>query len=139
MQVHPVFYTCYLQKNLNNPLPGQENPPLVPLVINKSEEWEVESVQAVKLVQGHLWYKVKWLGQDKDPKYYTAENLIYSPHLLQSFYLTYPELPGPPEHLEDWLKAYKQENNSYNKLEGASKGSVLITISSRASFFWRGG
>jgi hypothetical protein len=35
-------------------------------VITTEEEYEVQEVLALKLVQGKLLYQVKWLGYDKD-------------------------------------------------------------------------
>ena len=50
-------------------------------------------------------YKVKWLRADEDPGEYLAGNFKYSPYMLRDFYLAYPDLPGPPENLDKWIKA----------------------------------
>ena len=54
---------------------------------------------------GKLVYKVKWLRADKDLEEYLARNFKYSPYLLRDFHLAYPELPGPLENLDKWIKA----------------------------------
>jgi len=57
-----VFYTKKLCKDPGNPLLGQANTEPPPIVLqdnnNKQAEYEVQSVLAVKLVQGKLKYRV---------------------------------------------------------------------------------
>ena len=60
---------------------------------------------AVQKRYGKLVYRVKWLGADEDLEEYPARNFKYSPHLLRDFYLAYPDLPGPLENLDKWIKA----------------------------------
>ena len=97
MKVHPVFHARFLHKDPNDPLEGQVNPPLEPLVIKGNEEWEVEDLVAIWLKRGKLHYKAKWLGANKDPNYYPIVDFIYSPHVLRDFHLKHPELPRPPQ------------------------------------------
>ena len=60
---------------------------------------------AVWKYYGKLVYKAKWLRADEDLEEYLARNFKYSPHLLRDFHLAYPELPGPLENLDKWIKA----------------------------------
>jgi hypothetical protein len=117
MKVHPVFNPRVLRKAYNDPLTGQVIPPPEPLIISGEEEWEVESVEAVRKRRGKLEYKVKWLGADSDPVYYPASNLKYSPHKLRDFHAEHPTLPGPPRNLDRWLEAWEQGRDSYEELE----------------------
>ena len=100
-----MIHVCYLCKDPDNPLPGQVNLLPTPLIIDSDKEWEVESLLAVRKRYGKLVYKAEWLGADEDPEECTAGNFKYSPHLLRDFHLAHPELPGPPENLDKWMKA----------------------------------
>ena len=42
---------------------------------------------ALKLVYNQLQYYIKWLGYNKDLKWYLVLNFKYSPHKLRDFYL----------------------------------------------------
>ena len=59
----------------------------------------------MKLARGKLVYRAKWTGADKDPEFYPTSDFKYSPHLIRSFYLANPTLPGLPTNLSLWLKA----------------------------------
>ncbi len=139
MKIHPVIHARFLRKDPDDPLPGQINPPPTPLVVDGEKEWEVESLLAVRKRYGKLVYRVKWLGADEDPEEYPAGNFKYSPHLLRDFHLAHPDLPGPPENLDRWIKAWESGVDSYEELEGRKDGGVPMDESSRASFFRRGG
>ncbi len=57
MKVYPVFYAKKLRKDPDNPLPRQANPEPPLLVLQDSEEeYEVQSVLAMKLVRSKLKY-----------------------------------------------------------------------------------
>lgn len=49
MRIHPIFPPEKLRKAANDPLPGQQEDPGEPVVINDEQEWEVEQVLASRL------------------------------------------------------------------------------------------
>ena len=59
MKVHPVFHAEKLRLAPEDPLPGQRNPEPPAIQINDQEEYEVDRVLAVKLVQEKLKYRIK--------------------------------------------------------------------------------
>ena len=62
-----------------------------------------------RLHYGELQYKVQWLGWDKDPTWYPAENFKNSPHKLRQYHEHNPNTPGPPIRLEQWRRAFEED------------------------------
>jgi transposase InsO family protein len=135
MKIHPVFAPNLLRKDKNNPLPGQVHEPEPPLQVTDDYEWEVNELLAVKLTRNKLSYRANWLGHDEDPEWYPASDFKYAPHKLKAFHLRYPELPGPPRMLNQWLEAWEDGKEDYDDLEDNTVGSQSL----RTSFFRRGG
>ena len=67
MKINPVFPAEYLRHDPNNPLPSQANAPPLLIKVTADDEYKVQEVIVVKLVQGMLVYRAKWTGADKDP------------------------------------------------------------------------
>jgi transposase InsO family protein len=115
-RIHDVFSPDVLSKDPNDPLPGQENPKPDAEIIAGQEEWEVEEILAARLVRNSLKYQVSWLGHDPDPQWYLASNFMGSPHKLRTFHDKYPQAPGPPRNLPEWILAWESGENDYEHL-----------------------
>jgi len=90
-------------------LNGQIADPQPPITVNGQDEWEVERILAVRSVRKKLLYRVKWLGHDDDLTWYPARNFKNSPHCIRDFHAEYPNLPGPPKRLGEWLRAAEED------------------------------
>ena len=52
---------------------------------------------------------MKWVGHDDDPVWYPARNLRNVPKCLREFHDAYPNEPGPPRRLQNWLEAEEKD------------------------------
>ena len=111
MKIHNVFSPDKLRKAADDPLPGQVQEPPEPVEINDDEEWEVEQILDSRIHRRKLQYRVKWFGFDEDRAWYPASNFVGSPHRLRTFHVDYPERPGPPRRLEEWLRSWENGND----------------------------
>ena len=103
IKVHPVFHASKLRKDPDDPLPGQRPEEGLPIIVEGSQEWEIEKILGVRVVRKQLRYRVQWVGFDDDPDEYLPEDLNHAPMALRDFHDAYPEKPGPPKNLEYWL------------------------------------
>lgn len=108
IKIHPVISTDKLRKAANDPLPGQLQNPGLPIIVNGQNEWDVEEILSSRGYYGKLQYREKWINYEPDPKWYPASDFVGCPHLLKAFHDTYPDLPGPPRYLSDWLQCWNE-------------------------------
>ena len=95
MRIHDVFHPKLLTFAAQNPLPGQRNPPPLPIVVDGVNEWNVEEILDAKAPRGKLKFRVKWAGYDDDLTWYNADagEFDKSRDLVEDFYRRYPDKP----------------------------------------------
>ena len=59
MKINPVFPIKYLRRDPNNPLFSQANTPLPLIKVTVDNEYKVQEIIVMKLVQGKLVYRAK--------------------------------------------------------------------------------
>ena len=104
---HPILHAERLRRYPDNPMPGQDEDPPPPEVINGANEYEVHKVKESRYNKRDrtLQYRVDWVGHDPDDQWYPAENFKNAPIRLREFHNEYPEAPGPPKRLQVWIDA----------------------------------
>jgi transposase InsO family protein len=110
IRVSPTFNPEKLRRSASTePLRGQLVDEQPSIQVDGQEEWEVAQVVAVRLYYGKLQYRVDWMGQDKDNTWYEAGCFKNAPHRIRDFHLQYPDRPGPPMRLHEWLRAAEDD------------------------------
>ena len=80
-----------------------------PEVVDASdeEEWEVEEIVASRIFRDKLQYQVQWKGCEFDVAWYAAHGFKGAPYKVQTFHETFPDQPGPPKRLKEWIQSWQ--------------------------------
>jgi hypothetical protein len=65
LHIYPIQPISHLSKVSEDPLPGQLEPALPPVILDGEEEYEVKRIEDSRLFQHQLQSLVKWKGYDK--------------------------------------------------------------------------
>ena len=109
IKVHLVFSLDKLCKALEDLLPGQRNPLLEPIKVDRELEQEVERILGARLVRQQLRYQVQQKSLDDDLDKYPAADLQNAPYILQDFHLAYLNRLGLLRNLKYQLKCTEED------------------------------
>ncbi|KAH0606105.1 uncharacterized protein H6S33_003766 [Morchella sextelata] len=94
MKVHPVFHVSLLSPEANDPLPGQQQLPPLPVEIEGEEEWKVEDILDSRKRRGRFEYLVPYTGYD-EASCQPLSDLEHSPNIVKRFHECYAGKPKP--------------------------------------------
>ena len=89
------FHPSKLYLDPNNPLPGQRLPPPQPVVLDNTDEWELDDIVDSRVRHGKLQYKCQWTNWDRDDDWYNVNggNFDNAQKIVEDFHERYPRLP----------------------------------------------
>jgi hypothetical protein len=90
MRIHNVFHVSLLDK-YSPPAIGQPPSEPQPMIVDDSDEWEVEKILDSKRRYRRLHYLVQWAGYNYiRTSWEPAENLKNAPELVAKFHKEHP-------------------------------------------------
>ena len=100
--IHPVFHVSMLEPSTPNTIPGCEEPPLPPVIIDGESEFIMSEILDSKIDNRHrtckLLYLVKWAGYDgtdEETSWLLATELGHAQEVVDDFHKAYLNKPGP--------------------------------------------
>ena len=98
MKTHNVFYVSLLKPYSPNTIPGCQQDPPPPVIVEDQTEYEVDKILDSKILQQKLFYLVDWKGYSPSKcSWEPADHLSHCPNLVQEFHLRYPLKPTPEQ------------------------------------------
>ena len=95
IKIHPVFHVSLLEPVIEDNIPGRAHELPLPVMINNSEEYEIEQILDSRLYRRKLQYLVDWKGYDPSARSWEpVENLDNSIELIREFHERYPNKPS---------------------------------------------
>jgi glycosylphosphatidylinositol phospholipase D len=94
MKNHRVFPVSLLSPATSDPLPGQIEPPPLPVIVQGEEEWKVQEILDSRKRQNQIQYLVKWKGFDAPT--WEPEDYLQDVQAVDLFHSLYPEKPYSP-------------------------------------------
>jgi len=86
-QLHPVFNVVKLSAALNDPIPERKpQAPLLPIVVDREPEWEVEEVLDSHWHQRRFQFLIKWRGFSREHNSWEVASDIKAPDLVAEYY-----------------------------------------------------
>lgn len=109
MKTRSVYHADHLRRAAGDPPPGQGQPEKAAHEVNGHPEWEVSEILNSKITRGRLYYQTSWVGYDPDTTWYPASNFINAATKVDQYHRAYPDKPGPPKRLPEWLQAEQDD------------------------------
>ena len=97
IKVHRVFHPNLLRKAAQDPLHSQKATPLGPIIVEKTDQYEVDDILNARLKGGRLQYRVKQTGyKDRDLTQYNTNSSEFDSaiNVISNFYKRYPYKAG---------------------------------------------
>lgn len=100
VKLHPVFHVSLLEPAANDPLPGQQQVPPLPVIVDGEEEYFIAEILDVRRRYRKLQYLVRWAGYSEDT--WEPYEFVKDVEALDMFYQRYPDKmrPTPSESRE---------------------------------------
>ena len=98
MKIHDVFHVSLLEPYSPSTIPGRQQDPPPPVIVEDETEYEVNKVLDSKILRRKLFYLVDWKGYSPSERSWEpASHLVHCPDLVQEFHLRYPLKPAPKD------------------------------------------
>jgi hypothetical protein len=93
MNIHSVFYTSLLRKNLQNSLFEQLISSSSSVVIDNEQKFDVKDIIDLRLTKRstnkRLQYKIKWVKHSSNRKWYSIENFENAKNIVTNYHQRY--------------------------------------------------
>jgi hypothetical protein len=97
IKIHPVFHVSLLWPAAleSDYLPGQQNPPLDPILIDGEPEYVVERIERIRFNKRRCWYEylTRWTGYNK--LLWELAKALRDTEAIEQFHTWYPSEPNP--------------------------------------------
>ena len=89
--MHPVFNVVKLSATLEDPILGRKlQAPLLPIVVDGEEEWEVEEILNSCWHWKRFQFLVKWKGFSREHNSWEVASDVKTPDLVAEYYRKHP-------------------------------------------------
>jgi len=92
IKVYPVFHVSLLEPAATDPLPGQVQPSLPPIIVYDEPEWEVDEIVDSHFRGRTLEYLARWVGFD-ELTWEPADMFANASSVVKRFHTSYPTKP----------------------------------------------
>jgi len=93
-QLHPVFNVVKLSAAPEDPILGRKlQAPLLPIVVDGEEEWEVEKILNSRWHRRRFQFLVKWKGFSREHNSWEVASNVKAPDLVAEYYRKHPAAP----------------------------------------------